>query len=144
MHVLLTILYCFQGKESDIIQSWTIYERKRLIKKIAANTRTHVTNNPYRCVIWKGRKNVKGYPRLSVTIQALPSVQVYVHRFVYMLKYTQHECIQGLDVSHLCHNKLCVNHHHLIIETKAENNKRKECLTLGRCNSHSNGFQCLL
>ena len=99
MHVLHTILYCFQGKESDIIQSWTSHEREHLMEKIEANTRTLVTNNPYRCAIWKGRKNAKGYPRLSITIQALPSVQVYVHRFVYMLNSTQHECIQGLAAS---------------------------------------------
>lgn len=40
--------------------------------------------------------------------------------------------IEGWEVSHLCHNPICINPYHLIAETHAQNNTRRNCNALTR------------
>ena len=35
--------------------------------------------------------------------------------------------LQGGHASHLCHNPTCINHQHLVVESKAQNEERKAC-----------------
>ena len=67
--------------------------------------------------------------------------EVKVHRLAFM---KANNMIKGeipshdghddpLDVSHLCHNKLCMNVAHLVLESRATNNDRKHCWHLHRC-----------
>ena len=48
-----------------------------------------------------------------------------------------------LDVSHLCHNTLCIKLDHLVLEKHIVNNSRKVCKHLGTCN-HTHKPACLL
>lgn len=52
--------------------------------------------------------------------------------------------IKHLDVSHLCHNSLCVNPIHLTLEPHPVNNNRIHCVSLGHCLGHDRYPQCLL
>lgn len=87
------------------------------------------SHNVHGCVLWTGainghygRKKVR-YPDGTVTLE-------YVCRVVYMCK---HRVInipaedadgETLDVSHLCHNHLCVSPHHLVLEKHSINMDR--------------------
>lgn len=48
------------------------------------------------------------------------------------------------EVSHLCHNALCINPLHLSLEPKVTNNSRKQCLNEKKCFGHGNYRACLL
>lgn len=52
--------------------------------------------------------------------------------------------INGLDVSHLCHNRRCVLPEHLTAESREENNYRKACVSAGQCAGHGDKPACLL
>ena len=45
-----------------------------------------------------------------------------VHRLAYML-HVKWELPPDMHCSHLCHNSLCVNVNHLILETEGENSR---------------------
>ena len=54
------------------------------------------------------------------------------------------ECCD-LHVSHLCHNKRCINIDHLILEAGAINCGRRLCHREKRCHeNHDNGPKCLV
>ena len=97
------------------------------------------------CFLWVGgstaSKNLRyGQKRLSVPHLNIKSRVFYVHRLAYMLK---NECFDlpgtssrgagPKEVSHLCHNSLCVNPDHLVAETHAANVERLSCHALGHC-----------
>ena len=52
---------------------------------------------------------------------------------------------EGMDVSHLCHNTLCINAAHLSYEPHAVNMLRRSCLGAGTCLGHGHGYPlCML
>lgn len=52
--------------------------------------------------------------------------------------------IKGFDVSHICHNSLCITFQHLSLEPHAVNIQRKNCVSEKRCTSHSPYRDCQL
>lgn len=48
------------------------------------------------------------------------------------------------DVSHLCHNSLCINEEHLSVEPHFVNNNRRACTEKNKCISHDPYPQCKL
>lgn len=68
--------------------------------------------------------------------------QTYAHRLAYMIKYP--DVILENQVSHLCHNTLCVNDEHLSHEPAAVNNNRQSCVNVGICNGHQSYSDCKL
>jgi hypothetical protein len=79
----------------------------------------------------KAKLNAKGYPDLRITIPGLGQKHLYAARLMYMC-YHRNFQIDG-DVSHLCHNRICVNIHHLVNEPRSINLNRKECKRDGVC-----------
>lgn len=72
------------------------------------------------CHIWQGAVSTSGYgviglPRTSRTD--------YVHRVSYRIHIG--EIPDGMQVDHLCRNKLCANPEHLEVVTQGENLKRE-------------------
>jgi len=47
-----------------------------------------------------------------------------------------------VDLSHLCHNKNCVNPDHLVFELNTINQARVLCAETGRCFSHGDSPYC--
>ncbi len=54
------------------------------------------------------------------------------------------EDIINLEISHLCHNRLCVNKDHLYAETHAQNMERGMCINRNTCLGHLNHPACLV
>lgn len=93
------------------------------------------------CVEWLGCKDKCGY---GVKRVRWPDGSVFlerVHRVAYMcdrrLLHHQVPQLNGdglqLDVSHLCHNTVCINPAHLVLETHSVNMSRRYCRDSRRC-----------
>ena len=77
------------------------------------------------CSEWTGPSDKDGYPMLRVTFRG-KRIWLRVCRLIYFLHFN-FELNSRYQVSHLCHNKKCVNIEHLNYETPVTNNQRKTC-----------------
>lgn len=104
--------------------------------------------NFHRCVLWDVGKMTKngvdyGYKYVKLPYKQLKSRQ-YTHRLAYMLKYRNYDLPRHFDVSHLCHNSLCINKDHLTLEPHNINNNRIHCANENQCFGHQPYKDCLL
>ena len=68
------------------------------------------------CWEWTANRTVKGYGAWSISRKS-----VMPHRFSYELAHGP--IPSGMQVDHLCHNRLCVNPGHLRLATNKQNNE---------------------
>lgn len=83
-----------------------------------------------RCWTWTAAQAGGGYGKFQVKRKA-----VYAHRFAYEL--AKGKIPRGLQIDHLCRNRLCVNPAHLEAVTCRENLLRGEGLTALRSKQRS-------
>jgi hypothetical protein len=89
------------------------------------------------CRVWNGA-TANGYGRQRAVLPG-GKVQTFgAHRCAYIIKsgsitIPTQQGKQNLEVSHLCHNKLCINQEHLVLETQAVNASRNRCALLKHC-----------
>lgn len=101
------------------------------------------TDTSLTCHIWKSTIDRHGYPKLNITYRNKRK-WVFAHRFNFFL-HNQGKTMKGLHVSHLCHNKICVNIHHLSLEPTVINSSRNICKAEGFCcRSHKRYPACIL
>jgi len=72
------------------------------------------------CWIWQGQVNAKGYSYFK--LQRKVKYSGAAHRILYLL--IKGTIAQGLQLDHLCRNKLCINPDHLEPVTGIENCRR--------------------
>jgi hypothetical protein len=84
------------------------------------------------CIIWGGcvkqgnRTYCKPYGVINVKLPGKSRHQtVTVHRLMYMIEHRTFELNPHFDVSHLCHNSLCINASHLSLQPHYINNNRQ-------------------
>lgn len=94
------------------------------------------------CLKWHGTVDTDGYGQLRFMLRGR-RVKVRVHRAVYFLE-TGQVLDPKIHVSHLCHNKLCINLNHLNYEPQGVNNARKVCFNEGVCTGHYGYPACRL
>ena len=94
------------------------------------------------CIIWTGMCTSDGYGLLRKMFRG-KRIKVKVHRLVYFLA-AKHALSVGMHVSHLCHNKLCINIQHLSYEPQTINNNRLICKNAGECSLHYGYPRCQL
>jgi len=103
------------------------------------------------CILWTGSRS-RGYGRMSYTFSldgGITNIKRYIstHRLLFVCIYKcvclLHPSFAHIHVSHLCHNKLCCNIHHLTSETREVNNERSECAKRGLCQGRHSP-QCIL
>ena len=91
------------------------------------------------CMLYKGSsRDRQGYGRVRYNIPDGGQKETSVHRMAKMLEQKQLN-LGPNDVSHLCHNKLCVYTPHLNLESSQTNNARKSCVHSGVCSRHPKG-----
>ena len=78
------------------------------------------------CTLWNGPVNRDGYGFVRVTFRGCRKI-LTAHRLAYYISHSSHYLIPNMHVSHLCHNKLCVNLQHLSYESDSVNKKREIC-----------------
>jgi hypothetical protein len=104
------------------------------------------------CLIWTGCKNSTGYPQIKIRFPDDTRRVVLSSRLLYALTFN---VILGVDpaalmqMSHLCHNKLCIFVDHLVYEPQQVNNERRKCVSQTKCqeNHHWQGVlyrNCIL
>lgn len=74
------------------------------------------------CLVWAGAKSAQGYGTFNYMGENTP-----VQRAAYRLTYG--EIPRGLQVDHLCRNRLCANPQHLEAVTQKENLLRGETIS---------------
>ena len=129
-------------------QNWLLRIDQKIKKKCCMEE--GATNG---CLIWQGaKKKSKRGPAYGVMSVNFPGhtkrKHVTVHRLAYMVAHPQARNeimdIVGFEISHLCHNSLCVNPQHLSREPHSENNSRRRCQNSGECHGHGNYADCML
>ena len=91
------------------------------------------------CILWTGCCDRHGYGRKRVTWHYDASKTERVHRMAYMVNHKLTELPRTsesgelLEISHLCHQKLCINPEHLVIEAYMVNMSRAHCFVHGAC-----------
>lgn len=104
------------------------------------------------CCLWTGSVDKDGYGRVRVKWPGGVSKIHRVARVVFRLKLGGREVPQSrvsdgrvvpLDVSHLCHQRLCMTPEHLVLEPKAVNSERTHCVRQGHCSHHGEHPDCL-
>lgn len=93
------------------------------------------------CLEWAGGTSGNGYPYMKIDVDGNGVKQVIgVHRVVMMCHLSKTEFSDGLQVSHMCHNRRCVNINHLSLEPDFVNAGRNRCRTAGTCcGAHNSG-----
>lgn len=74
------------------------------------------------CWLWTGGQSVNGYGSCLDYLAETPRT-TYAHRLSWRIH--RGEIPEGLQIDHLCRNKLCVNPDHLEPVTQSENLKRR-------------------
>ena len=88
------------------------------------------------CVLWKGGASSRGYGVMRVTWPEEGRKVELVHRVALMAEMRRTPSQfpgRRLEVSHLCHKKLCINPMHLTLEQHAINQERIHCAGQGFC-----------
>lgn len=115
------------------------------------NKKTTKLHNIYGCVAWNGYVDKLGYGVQNVNWPVEGAKKERAHRLAYMIKHRiSRNDMPRLDnnnnkieCSHLCHNKICVNSEHLVLEPHATNQERIHCKGQGIC-SKSHEPYCLI
>lgn len=99
------------------------------------------------CLIWHGQTKSKyGIQQVSWfpgdELRPPRMRRMYAHRVAYIVAYGK-ELTPKHDISHLCHEPLCVEISHLSSEPHSINNNRQHCKNIGRCLGHSGYAPCI-
>lgn len=100
------------------------------------------SNSTDSCIIWNGAKDKDGYGVIRFPFRG-KRVKVRVHRLIYYLNYNFPH-MGSFHISHVCHQKACIENAHLSLEPANINNKRKICLNSGECTGHYGYKRCIL
>ena len=100
---------------------------------------------PTGCLLWSGERGSDGYGLFRFTYDK-ERYKVRVHRFLFFIDKRIPHYDKMAQVSHICHNKLCIKMDHLNLEDAATNTERNICSrTPGqRCIGHNGAPNCIL
>lgn len=96
------------------------------------------------CVLWPRKPQKHGYG--TVKYKCPMSGQwrcITAHRLAFMVLNRQMD-LRDKDISHLCHNCLCVRNEHLSAEPHEVNNERQKWVNRSTCCGHGEYLDCLV
>ena len=98
-------------------------------------------DNGLGCIIWTGTKKSKSeYGVIKISPPGLKPIVRGVHRVIFMCSIKIFDIPREMDVSHICHNPLCVNIEHLTKEPHIINMHRIECANVNFCTRQHEPF----
>ena len=114
-----------------------------------------VEDSDHGCRIWRGAKFKQGgggggYGKIAVRGPNNRRKYFRVHRLVYMIFHelsvipTCNDEGISVEISHICHHKLCVKPQHLVLETHDVNMGRLHCKTRDSAPEATNHIACLI
>ncbi len=111
--------------------------------KIAENSDLSANGH---CAMWTKAKKPSGYGIIKYKNPHDNAWRtMHVHRLSFLVnRRIELNDLQGYDISHLCHNKLCTNAQHLSLETHKINRDREICVNRTVCTGHDNFENCRL
>ena len=84
-------------------------------------------NGPLGCVEWRGGcSGLYGVIRFKFFGSPVSKI-IRVHRLQYMISSKNFDLSPEMDVSHVCHNNLCISPNHLSYESHRINMEREQC-----------------
>ena len=95
------------------------------------------------CIIWPGYLDKYGYPAVHVTLRG-KKMRLGVPRLIYFLSKDCKPLTLAHHISHLCHNKICLNIEHLSFEPGHVNIRRNTCKSNNKCFGHDNYADCII
>ena len=122
------------------VEMEAFFEKNRLL--IAKKSEPNANG----CRIWLGTLK-RGPIRYGVVNAKFPDGKwrnLHVHRLRYLVYLQVLALAPGLDVSHLCHEPLCVALEHLSIEPHHLNLERQRCVNREHCIGHKGFRGCML
>ena len=93
------------------------------------------------CHTWIGAVNKDGYGIYRPIFRG-KQIKVTVHRFIYYI-HNMDNFDTHMHISHLCHNKQCINILHLSMEPQSVNNSQMSCVAERQCAGHGAYRKCL-
>ena len=115
----------------------TVAVIRELYEEILEQKRLSVVNGG-QCVLWTGGLK-RGYGRITKKINGYKH-DLFVHQVVWMATQSPTQTsTNGKKISHLCHEKRCINRQHIVVEPMSVNNKRRECNRKKECQCKKNG-----
>ena len=96
------------------------------------------------CVLWARKVQKTGYGAVKYKCPVTERWKcTTAHRLSFMVG-TKHLYIGDRDISHLCHNTLCIRLDHLSTEPHDLNCERIKCVNRGKCQRYGEYSLCLL
>ena len=101
------------------------------------NKKTEIGVGHLACDLWVGGREHNKYGRVQVTWPDGSKCVKRAHRVAFMLehKLLKDDMEKKLEVSHLCHNGLCVKAAHLCLENHEKNMERALCKSQRQCSA---------
>lgn len=100
-------------------------------------------DNGLGCIMWAGTKKPNSeYGVIKISPPGLKPIVRGVHRAIFMCSIKNFNIPPEMDISHICHNPLCVNIEHLTQELHIINMNRIECANAKYCTRQHQPF-CL-
>lgn len=110
----------------------------KIAKSLQKNSREAADNGG--CRVWKGCIDRYGYgtkrvtwPDGSVKLERVHRVSYMAHHRIFRQDMPHREADGLLEISHICHNKLCIEPNHLVLESHETNCERRSCQLVGEC-----------
>ena len=106
--------------------------------------------NMKKCRIWTGNMKKSRfqhgkYGHIKIKFPGRnKSTVMNVHRLLVMINMGTYSIDSHLDASHLCHNSLCCNVEHIVLEPRTVNLARRVCNAENACSGHGTFPNCLL
>ena len=113
------LIYTEMGKFETMDEVDTFYD------KIISNK--HTNRGPRGTCVEYGTQSTNEYIQTSRTINGR-KIYDRVHRVALLQKIREISLPEGLEASHLCHNKRCMEPKHIVAEPHAVNMSRNTCV----------------
>ena len=114
----------------------SVEEEDEILNKIMKNSSMDINH----CLIWERGVKRDGYPQMQLGLKYAARFGDRPYDPGHVLFCLENEIVldtEGFHVSHLYHNKRCINPSHLVYEPGHVNKARAECVTRGVCVTHT-------